>query len=72
MEKFWPTLPFLIPTTEGTQMWWDIFWWIFQIVIMSTLIILLTKWALKMDQVWNMESKKSSDISGGTDGSVKS
>ncbi|MCF8565340.1 hypothetical protein LLE49_11490 [Alicyclobacillus tolerans] len=31
-------------------MWWDIFWWIFQIVTMTTIIVLLRTWALREDK----------------------
>ncbi|MEB3102023.1 hypothetical protein [Ferviditalea candida] len=50
MEPFWPQLPFIIPNSQGTQIWWDILWWIFQIAVMTFLIIILTRWATGMDR----------------------
>ena len=50
MEHFWPSLPYHIPPSQGMRLWWDIFWWIFQIVTMTTIIVLLRTWALREDK----------------------
>lgn len=58
MEPFFPTLPFIIPHSEGTAIWWDIAWWVFQIVIMTVLVVLITKWAVNMDKEFDSTVQK--------------
>ncbi len=50
MHHFFPTLPFRIPHSPGISHWWDIFWWIFQLVVMTTMVLLLRHWALSFDR----------------------
>jgi hypothetical protein len=57
MEHFWPTLPYIIPTSQGLPLWWSILWWIFQIAIMSTLLWIVTRWALRVDRELNLDGK---------------
>ncbi len=49
MGNFWPTLPFFIPKSQGMPLWFDLFWWAFQIVIMTTLLLSLRRWGMKLD-----------------------
>lgn len=49
-EPFWPTLPFLIPKSEGLPLWWTISWWIFQIVIMTVLLLVVGRWAIQVER----------------------
>lgn len=64
MEPFWPTLPYIIPTTEGTPLWWYIFWWLWQIVVMVTIVVVLTRWATKMDKMKNEQAQQTVKSSG--------
>ncbi|WP_053960862.1 hypothetical protein [Sulfobacillus thermosulfidooxidans] len=47
---FWPTLPLKMPYSEGVPHWWDPAWWIFQIVVMSILLLTLRKVAMSIDR----------------------
>ncbi|AUW93327.1 MAG: hypothetical protein C7B44_00960 [Sulfobacillus thermosulfidooxidans] len=47
---FWPTLPLKIPYSEGVPHWWDPAWWIFQIVVMTILLLTLRRVALSVDK----------------------
>jgi hypothetical protein len=53
VENFWPTLPFFVPGSQGVPLWWDILWWVFQIVVMSFVLYIVTRWALKIDRLSN-------------------
>lgn len=55
MEPFWPSLPFNIPNSEGITIWWYAFWWLFQIVVYTWLVVMLTRWALRMDRLSETE-----------------
>ncbi|PWI57816.1 hypothetical protein [Sulfoacidibacillus thermotolerans] len=57
MNGFWPSIPFYIPYSPGMPNWWDLVWWIFQLVIMSALLLILHLVATREDQVGNDESK---------------
>lgn len=46
---FWPKLPLSIPYSAGISHWWDPFWWIFQIVVMGTILLTLRKVAKSVD-----------------------
>ncbi len=50
-SNFWPTLPIVIPKSPGIALWWDIAFWLFQAVIMTTLLVILRKWALDVDRL---------------------
>jgi hypothetical protein len=47
---FWPTLPLKMPYSEGMSHWWDPAWWIFQIVVMSILLLTLRRVAMSVDR----------------------
>lgn len=66
MGHFWPTLPFLVPASQGVPLWWYIGWWIFQIVVMGFIIWLVTRWAVRIDRMMNVtpESKSTTDDTG--------
>jgi hypothetical protein len=64
MEHFWPSLPVVIPNSEGMPMWWDIMWWVFQIVIMSTLLITLRNWAVKADRKMKQQMEAEQHVTG--------
>lgn len=57
MHNFWPTLPFFVPASQGVPLWWDVLWWIFQIVVMSFILFIVTRWALKIDRLLNENVK---------------
>lgn len=59
MDHFWPTLPLIVPKSEGIALWWDIAWWIFQIVVMVFLLVIVAKWAQQMDRKMNANQKES-------------
>ena len=67
MEAFWPKLPYVIPASQGQPLWWDIAWWIFQIVIMVVIVALITRWATRVDKLmaseFDMKRTTSSDAS---------
>lgn len=46
----WPTAPFYIPYSPGMPDWWDLAWWVFQIVIMSLLLWFLATVAMRVDR----------------------
>ena len=50
MRPFFPTLPLKIPYSPGISHWWDPMWWIFQIVVMSFLLLGLRKVAMDIDR----------------------
>lgn len=47
---FWPTLPLKMPYSEGMPHWWDPAWWIFQIIVMSILLLTLRRVAMSIDR----------------------
>ncbi len=47
---FWPTLPLKMPYSEGVPHWWDPAWWIFQIVVMTILLLTLRRVAMSIDR----------------------
>ncbi|MCY0875509.1 MAG: hypothetical protein OWT28_04465 [Firmicutes bacterium] len=53
MGNFWPTLPIRIPASPGMPILWDIVWWLFQLVVMVTLLILFRTFALRIDRIRN-------------------
>jgi len=55
MEPFWPSLPFGVPGSQGITLWWYAFWWVFQIVVYTWLVVMLTRWALRMDRIREAE-----------------
>ncbi|SMC04198.1 hypothetical protein SAMN00768000_1516 [Sulfobacillus thermosulfidooxidans DSM 9293] len=55
---FWPTLPLKMPYSEGVPHWWDPAWWIFQIVVMSILLLTLRKVAMSIDQAEKVEKEQ--------------
>jgi hypothetical protein len=50
MDHFWPTLPLTVPNSEGIALWWDIAWWVFQIVVMVILLTVIARWAVRVDK----------------------
>lgn len=58
MDHFWPTLPLIIPNSQGVYLWWYIAWWIFQIVVMVFLLVLIARWAVHMDRDLEGEQKQ--------------
>ncbi|OLZ11631.1 hypothetical protein [Sulfobacillus thermosulfidooxidans] len=56
---FWPTLPLKMPYSEGVPHWWDPAWWIFQIVVMSILLLTLRKVAMSIDRAEKVEKEQS-------------
>lgn len=50
MNGFWPTLPIYVPDSPGTPLWWDLFWWGFQVVVMTSVLFMLRHWAVKVDR----------------------
>ncbi|PSR28411.1 hypothetical protein SAMN00768000_0842 [Sulfobacillus thermosulfidooxidans DSM 9293] len=46
---FFPYLPIRIPYSPGIAHWWDPFWWLFQIIVMTVLLISFRKVALRID-----------------------
>lgn len=46
---FFPGLPVRIPYSPGMEHWWDLFWWAFQIAVMSYLLIFFRKSADHVD-----------------------
>ncbi len=48
--SFFPHLPVRIPFSPGIAHWWDPFWWFFQIVVMTVLLITFRKVALRVDE----------------------
>lgn len=67
MEKFWPVLPYLVPKSEGIPLWWDIFWWSFQVVIMTVILVLLRNWAARVDKAMDEEVEQTTTVSSGND-----
>jgi hypothetical protein len=49
-ETFWPHFPFFIPGLPGIANWWDIFWWAFQLVVMSAVLIGLRRLGVGVDE----------------------
>lgn len=56
-KGFWPTLPLHIPYSPGMSHWWDPVWWIFQIVVMSAVLLTLRKVAIDVDSFKASASK---------------
>ncbi|PSR26078.1 MAG: hypothetical protein C7B43_15165 [Sulfobacillus benefaciens] len=56
MRPFFPTLPLKIPYSPGISHWWDPMWWIFQIVVMSFLLLGLRKVAMDIDRARGEQS----------------
>lgn len=54
VEHFWPSFPFIIQPSQGLPLWWDLSWWIFQIVIMCAVLYLITRWAVRVDRDLNV------------------
>lgn len=50
MENFWPHFPIVIPQSPGMPLVWDIFWWFFQVSVMTTLLLVLRRMALRADK----------------------
>ena len=50
-EHFFPTLPLIIPASQGMPLWWYFSWWVFQIIIMGAIIWMVTRWAMKVDRL---------------------
>ncbi len=46
---FFPGLPVRIPYSPGMEHWWDLFWWAFQIAVMSYLLIFFRQSADRVD-----------------------
>lgn len=67
MEKFWPSLPYVVPNSQGIPLWWDIFWWSFQVVIMTVILVLLRNWAAREDKAMDEEAEQPSTFTSGTD-----
>lgn len=67
MEHFWPALPFVIPNSEGIPIWWDIFWWAFQVVVMTTILVLLRRWAVREDNKMDEQLEQPAIIPGDND-----
>ncbi|MCI0182278.1 MAG: hypothetical protein OWR52_10420 [Acidibacillus sp.] len=61
-NNFWPTLPIKIPYSEGMPLWWDIVFWIFQAVVMTTLVLLLIRWATRIDHIREQEDSLDATI----------
>ncbi|MHB1612503.1 MAG: hypothetical protein ACYCOU_25090 [Sulfobacillus sp.] len=57
---FFPTLPYVIPHSPGIAHWFDIFWWVFQLVVMTTLVLLLRHWAVSFDRERDSDVKQTS------------
>jgi len=49
-ETFFPTFPFPMPHQAGIAHWWDIFWWIVQLVVMTSLLIGLRRLGVGVDE----------------------
>jgi hypothetical protein len=54
---FWPSLPIHIPASPGMPILWDIVWWLFQAVIMGSLLYFLRTAALRIDRVRDGDTK---------------
>lgn len=50
MGGFFPSLPVRIPFSPGIQHWWDPFWWAFQIIVMTVLLMTFRKVAMSVDE----------------------
>lgn len=50
MGGFFPYLPIRIPYSAGLAHWWDPFWWAFQIIVMSVLLMAFRKIAMSVDK----------------------
>lgn len=48
--SFFPQLPVRIPFTPGLPIWWDVFWWAFQILVMTSLLLYFNRIADGLDQ----------------------
>lgn len=57
MSNFWPSLPINIPASQGMPLLWDIVWWLFQLTVMVTLLILFRVFALRMDRLRDSSQK---------------
>lgn len=49
-EPFFPQLPILIPASPGMHFGWQVSWWVFQIVVMGTLLIVLQRMGVRLDE----------------------
>ncbi|KUO96643.1 hypothetical protein [Ferroacidibacillus organovorans] len=49
MGGFFPSFPFYVPDSPGTPLWWDISFWLFQLIVMSSLLLMLRRWAIRAD-----------------------
>lgn len=50
MSGFFPSFPFFVPHSPGSPHWWDLFWWAFQLIVMSALLLSLRKIAVGIDR----------------------
>jgi len=56
MSSFWPSIPFYIPYSPGMPSWWDLVWWVFQLIVMSLLLLWLHSVALREDRAGLQET----------------
>ncbi len=50
VSGFFPSLPVRIPFSPGIAHWWDPFWWAFQIIVMTVLLMTFRKVAMSVDE----------------------
>ncbi|MDA8192919.1 MAG: hypothetical protein M0Z53_02810 [Thermaerobacter sp.] len=50
MSGFFPHFPFFVPHSPGIPHWWDLFWWAFQLIVMTAILLSLRKVAVSIDQ----------------------
>lgn len=50
MGSFFPHFPYFIPGSTGIPHWWDIFWWSWQLIIMSAVLLGVRALALRWDR----------------------
>lgn len=48
--SFFPHLPIAIPYSPGVRAWWDPFWWVFQIGVMTSLVLYFNRLADRIDK----------------------
>ncbi|AEJ41164.1 hypothetical protein TPY_3006 [Sulfobacillus acidophilus TPY] len=46
---FLPHLPIRIPNSPGLPIWWDLMWWLFQILVMTSLLFYFNRIAGHLD-----------------------
>lgn len=69
MGGFWPKVPFYIPYSPGMPGWWDLVWWIFQIIVMSALLLTLHNVALREDRAPHDDPTDVARVAADSDGS---